>query len=249
MGFPPSGFQQATITKKTHLSDEVLGLWCQFETVVPFAAGQWVDLVVPGINRAGGYSMTSTPQAMVQGRGMGLAIRRGRHPVTVYLHEQLKVGDQVGLRVGGDCLWQEAMPRPLLLIAGGIGINPMWSIFQTAAACDPSRPITLCYSSKDPTTTVFAREICDLVKAGPNRRVFFFFTGSRHPIPKTYEDITTASPIHHTFGRPTPEAIVQIVEKPGEVTAFMCGPPAMIDGLAPALKTLGLQDLRYEKWW
>ena len=47
---------------------------------------------------------------------------------------QCKVGDQVGVRVGGDkIIYAPSLTDPrwdVLLIAGGIGINPMYSILQ-----------------------------------------------------------------------------------------------------------------------
>ena len=44
---------------------------------------------------------------------------------------QCKIGDIVLLKVGGNCTWNPAEPskqKNTLLVAGGIGINPLLSI-------------------------------------------------------------------------------------------------------------------------
>ncbi len=52
----------------------------------------------------------------------------------MYLCFQCKVGDTVGVRVGGDQINYDPSPEDpswdVLLLAGGIGINPLYSILQ-----------------------------------------------------------------------------------------------------------------------
>ncbi|CAM2008529.1 ferredoxin--NADP reductase [Acanthopleuribacter pedis] len=249
MPFPPAGFQEAVITEKHTVNAAVVTVWLSLDTAVPFAPGQWVDLVVQGIDRAGGYSMTSTPGEMQTRRGLGLAVRQGRHPVTQAIHRQLAVGDRVAIRVGGDCVWRPQQTRPLFLIAGGIGINPMWSIFQTAAVSDPTRPITLAYCSKDPDTTLFAEPIRALARQNPHHKVSFFFTA---PVPEAVQARRREldeQGIRHEFGRPSAETWVALVDEPGAVDTYMCGPPAMIDALSTTLPDRGFANLYFEKWW
>lgn len=64
---------------------------------------------------------------------MELAVKYSEWPPANWLHRQAKVGDRVSVRVGGDFHYPdkdtEAVPgHDLLLVAGGVGINPLASI-------------------------------------------------------------------------------------------------------------------------
>jgi predicted ferric reductase len=56
-------------------------------------------------------------------------------------------------------------PRPLVCIAGGIGITPMMSILRTLRARGDRRPVLLVYASGALDKIVFAQELDDLARA------------------------------------------------------------------------------------
>lgn len=248
--FPPAGFQNAVVVAKQALSPEVVGLRCLLDAPLPFAAGQWVDFVLPGLDAVGGYSMTSTPLQMAQAGTLDLAVRRGRGQVTRAIHDQLAVGDRVALRVGGTCFLDETRTTPLLLIAGGIGVNPLWSMLQTLAQRTPQRPVTFCYCSKQPQTTLFRDEILATLGACRDGRAAFFWTDAQaKDLPVHLHQADPARTRFH-FSRPTAADLIGAATAPAAaLCAYLCGPPAMIDALAAALPALGLSDLHYEKWW
>ncbi len=73
---------------------------------------------------------------------------------------QCGVGSVVNVRVGGDFYFQPTSDsRNLLLIAGGIGINPIWSIVQETLEMDRQsnlrRFICVLYSAKTTDELVF----------------------------------------------------------------------------------------------
>lgn len=248
--FPPAGFHSAVIVAKQALNPDVVGLRCQPAAPLPFAAGQWVDFVIPGLEAVGGYSMTSTPWQMTHEGTLDLAVRRGRGLVTRAIHERLAVGDRVALRVGGTCVLDEGGTKPLLLIAGGIGVNPMWSMLQTLARQTPQRAITFCYSSKHPETMLFRDEIPATTRTFVNGRVAFFWTDPQATTVPAVAAGFMSDRIQFHFGRPTATDLINAAAiNPAELRAYMCGPPTMIDALATALPAGGLRDLHYEKWW
>lgn len=101
-----------------------------------------------------------------------------------FAHLQCQAGDKVKLRVGGD-FYYDPQPhtedRDLLLIAGGVGINPLFSMLQhflflhsgqVHASRDnrvgQGRSISLLYSAISTDELIF--QVCAYISG-----VFFFF--------------------------------------------------------------------------
>lgn len=128
-----------------------------------YAAGQWVDVHIPGIHTIGGYSFISAPTPMPASISrvldspqlpfFDLAVKKARYPPAAWIHSSACVdGAAVAVRVGGKFTLlpalppsqavsersgekrvQEAAPH-ILLIAGGVGINPLYSMLLQLAA-------------------------------------------------------------------------------------------------------------------
>ncbi len=97
----------------------------------------------------GGYSITSIPKSLPF---IDLAIQSSRHPVATWITTSAGVGDVVNLRVGGSFTYATAdtttttttttttaendasnktnTKQRLLFVAGGVGINPLFSMIQ-----------------------------------------------------------------------------------------------------------------------
>src|SRR5579871_5297216 len=94
-----------------------------------FFAGQWVDCYaeIDGELAVAGYSLTSSPTVRDT---VEIAVKQNAdQPVTRFLHERARVGDQIFLEGGqGNCYFTAGMAPALVLIGGGIGITPLISI-------------------------------------------------------------------------------------------------------------------------
>eukprot|EP00956_Cyclotella_meneghiniana_P030383 scaffold76296_cov43-Cyclotella_meneghiniana.AAC.2 len=115
-------WHRAIIQSKSRLSPKVTGLTLELlnpSAGFTFLPGQWIDFrPSPSCSTAnniqgkiGGYSMTSVPNQLPQ---LDLAVMTSRHPVAEWIVEQSAVNDIVDIRVG----------------AGGVGINPLYSMMQ-----------------------------------------------------------------------------------------------------------------------
>ncbi len=149
-------WHRATIQSRKQLSPTVTGLTLKIEQQLSedfnlnnftFSPGQWVDFQpLPnntswkpppsddGKGTIGGYSITSIPQSLPY---IDLAIQKSRHPVANWVACYADVNDMVQLRVGGSFTYTAATAtatnkqrRRLLFIAGGVGINPLFSMIQ-----------------------------------------------------------------------------------------------------------------------
>ena len=80
----------------------------------------------------GGYSITSSPNQFIQSGNFKLAIQYSTHPPTEWMHTKCQVGTKIRIRVGGDFVYDPtpSLLSDLFLVAGGIGINPIFSIMK-----------------------------------------------------------------------------------------------------------------------
>lgn len=77
--------------------------------------------------------MCSSPSEMQRDNIMELAVKYSEWPPANWLHRRAQVGNRVSLRVGGDFHYPDKDTKAkgnhdLLLVAGGVGINPLASI-------------------------------------------------------------------------------------------------------------------------
>lgn len=94
-----------------------------------FKPGQWVDFFAPGVEKPGGFSIASAPEQLVRDGTFDLAVKRsGSNKAAQWIHAA-RIGDAAHVCVGGKFFASdEDLSGPLLLIAGGIGISPLYGI-------------------------------------------------------------------------------------------------------------------------
>merc|ERR1712013_295166 len=134
------GASAAQVVSITQLSDTVKGLTLKLaenqETDLKFHAGQWLDFFISGEEKVGGFSMCSCPSDLSMKGTMDLAVKFSTWAPAHWIHTQCRVGDWITFRFGGNFYYPSSGfndEHSLLLIAGGVGINPLYSIWQAAA--------------------------------------------------------------------------------------------------------------------
>ncbi|TKA76757.1 hypothetical protein B0A55_03649 [Friedmanniomyces simplex] len=231
-----------------------------------FLPGQWLDTFIPGLRKAGGFTITSTPaEARPSSHSppyVELAIQKSSNPPAQWLwrpQEEI-IGSQRVVRVGGSFVW----PPPrldvtkidrLVLVAGGVGINPLISIFSHLIRSVTSpREIHFIYMSRvapssgdiDPQSILFLPRLMDLVAAiaDPiNVTLSLFLTGAAAEGAATDDRgiIEHGKLPNRTFGHRVTEAdLVRAIDgykapvygpehdRQGTV-CYVCGPPRMTD--------------------
>ncbi|CAB4057136.1 unnamed protein product [Lepeophtheirus salmonis] len=126
-----------------------------------FLPGQWMDLYIPKIEQTGGYSMCSKPSKFEQHGVLDLAIKYSTWAPALWMHTQAQVNDELQLRFGGDYHYpnvkiESNVQHRLVLLAGGIGINPLASIyFDVFEKNLPNVSTHLLYSAQNERRTHF----------------------------------------------------------------------------------------------
>jgi ferredoxin-NADP reductase len=135
-----------------------------------FEAGQFLTLRIhaDGREHVRCYSISSSPDARnyldISVKRLGLVSRT--------LHETLGPGSMMSVKApAGTFVYPAGEDRPIVLIAGGIGITPLMSVLRHAVFTEPTRPVTLFYSVRTEGDVAFREEIHNLARCDPQLRL------------------------------------------------------------------------------
>ena len=191
-----------------------------------FAAGQFVPVRVrvDGKPHVRCYSVSSSPET----RGyLEISVRR-QGMVSTMLHATLRTGTSVVVgRPAGTFVYPAGDDRPIVLVAGGIGITPLLSMLRHAVASEPSRPVTLLYSARSENDLAFVGELRLIAERHPQVRI----------------GITLTRPSAATCwrtGRIDASMIRQYVTHPDQSIFCICGPMQMIADTTALLEARGV---------
>ncbi|XP_036422894.1 oxidoreductase NAD-binding domain-containing protein 1 isoform X2 [Colossoma macropomum] len=177
-----------------------------------FRAGQWVDFFIPGMEKVGGFSVCSSP-GLFQRKGLiELAVKYTEHPPAHWIHTKCTVDSHVAVRIGGNFCFDPSPSEPvmdLLLVAGGVGINPLYSILMHTAdllkqphGYTPGRT-HLCYSAKNTQELLFKNSIIGVCQEFPdNFSCSFHVTRQSSEVEQELQPYTTRKQSQISAGHP-----------------------------------------------
>jgi ferredoxin-NADP reductase len=211
-----------------------------------FAAGQWVDFFIPGLDMVGGFSICGPPSRLENESLIDLAVKYSEWPPANWLHTSAKVGSEVSVQVGGDFYYPNPVTNAkpgheVLLVAGGVGINPLASIFlhisdvhrQGVSTCEK---VHLMFSARTKEEHLFKADLDRTVNTFPA-------TFSVHYIATSESD--------RRIDRDSLKAALSSFESPNNVVCFVCGPPTLVKEVDKHLQSLQVpkNNICYELWW
>ncbi len=145
---------------------------------------------------------------------------------------QLSVGDKAWLDApyGRFSYVHLKNQRPLIYIAGGIGITPLRSMIRHCLATTPNRPQWLFYANKTPTDIAFREELANAASANPHFNLVHILS---RPEPNWQGD----------RGHVNAALITKYIKQPAKPTDyeyFICGPKPMMQAVKKELRSLGV---------
>uniref|UniRef100_A0A8D0L1S7 Oxidoreductase NAD-binding domain-containing protein 1 n=1 Tax=Sphenodon punctatus TaxID=8508 RepID=A0A8D0L1S7_SPHPU len=221
-----------------------------------FKAGQWVDFFIPGVAVVGGFSICSSPTLLEQEGVLELAVKCTTHPPAHWIHTQCTLDSEVALRVGGDFFFnpqRDDSSVNLVLVAGGVGINPLFSILLHVADLYRNQDskesgykmgtAKLYYSAKNTDELLFQKNILGLMNTFPGKIACSF-----HVTQQSSQVCEKLQP-HITERRISSTDLEKHLSK--ETLWYICGPPPMIESISKQLESLGVSTacIFFEKWW
>ena len=237
-----------TLADVRPLTHDVTAFHVTLDRPIPFDAGQFVVLSASGLAGYRAYSMTNHAAhtdrlAFVvkhkPGGGFSGWIGPGRAGSTLDLFGPL-----------GKAIWRPQEDRDLLCIAGGSGIAGMMSILSHAASSGhfQRRRGNLFFGVRSREDVFFAGELANLVESTAGRlSVTVAFSEESAPagdarLPRGID--VAQGFVHSVAGR-------RMAGAWNDPTAFVAGPPPMVDAALRMLVTearLSASDIRYDKF-
>lgn len=228
-----SGFVERVVA----LTHDIWQLNVQVSDPVAFRAGQFAELNIAGTEDWRSYSMSSPPS---QGERMAFMIKLLRDGAFSSRLPSLAPGHRIHLRVPHGSFWVRDHDRPLLLIGGGAGMAPLWSMLQDLAERGDRRPIRFFYGART-LDDVFHVDL--ISEAGRTLADFEFAAALSHAFPGDAAGLPC--------GLVTDVVERQLGRDLRRYDAYLCGPPGMIDAAVSMLADHGLEERRsifYDKF-
>lgn len=217
------------ITRKDNLTHDIRALEIDIATPIKFWAGQYVDITVrtkDGEEITRSFSMANTPD---QTQKLRFIIKK--YPDGRFSNELDAGGIEVGAAVTvrgpyGTCFRRENRTGPIVLVAAGSGMSPIWSILHDHIASGEDRPVYFFYGARTQADLFYLDRIAEITAAHPG--ITFI------PVLSHAADDTTWDGAHG-FVHQVVASELKRLNIEGDGDAYACGPPPMIDALSPVL--------------
>jgi propane monooxygenase reductase subunit len=220
----------AKVIGVTALTHDIRRLDIEIDKPLRFWAGQYVDLTIPDLGITRAFSMANPP-----GEDRRLSFIIKKYPNGAFsarLDGGLAPGDRlVAKGPYGTCFRREGRPGPMLLIGGGSGMSPLWSILADHIASGEQRPIRFFYGARTAADLFLLDEIAAIAERLGD---FRFIPALSHAEGEDWPG--ERGFIHEVVARHLrAESFV------GTIDAYSCGPPPMIDAVLPVLQVAGVE--------
>ena len=212
------------------LTHDIFRLEVEIDTALKFWAGQYVDITLPEHVITRSFSMANPPS---EGRHLAFIIKT--YPNGAFsslLDGGLRVGDGLTLKGPyGMCFRREDRPGPMILVGGGSGMSPLWSILHDLLESGEQRQVTFFYGARARRDLFYLDELAVIARDHPG---FRFVPALSEPAPDDGWDGETGF-IHEVVARHLRE-MAAAGQSGDEIDAYSCGPPPMIDAVLPVLR-------------
>src|SRR5450759_5357235 len=195
-----------------------------------YKPGQYVDIKIPGSDEVRSFSMANLP-----GEQLELMIKL--YPDGKFSSLLADGGIQEGheLEVTGPYgvfTLRQNSDRPLLFIGGGAGMAPILALLRSLAEQGSERRAVYYYGARGPSDLFHLDELAELEQRLPNFRFVPALTECDEKVQWSGEQ-----------GLIT-DVVQRSEQELGEVDAYLCGPPPMVDAAIALLEAKGVPESR-----
>lgn len=216
---------KGVIENREKVAEGILSVDFELSESVDFIPGQYffVTLINPPYTDAKGnqrhFSITNSPSqkcilSMVTRIREGSAFKRSLR--------DMPIGSKVEIgAIAGRFVLPEDIEKPIVFIAGGIGITPYMAMLRYIKEEGLGYKITLIYSNRDEKSTVFLKEL------------------------KKMED----NNFKLILTKVVDEQIIRNnLPKFKSLTYYISGPPKMVEAINTILTSMGIEDIKTDEF-
>jgi propane monooxygenase reductase subunit len=213
------------------LTHDIRRLVLSGDEELTFKPGQYVDITIPGSEDVRSFSMANLPgDAHLE---FMIKIYPDGKFSSLLAEDRLKSGDEVQVTGPyGVFTLREKSDRPLLFIGGGAGMAPILALLRSMAEKGSERPAVYYYGARGPSDLFHLDELAELERRLPN---FRFVPALSH-----CEDDADWDGERGLIT----DVVSKLEEELGEVDAYLCGPPPMVDAAIAMLDQGGVPESR-----
>jgi 3-ketosteroid 9alpha-monooxygenase subunit B len=168
------------------------------------------------------YSLASCPSADEPLRVTIKRVQGGR--ASNWVCDTLQAGDEIEIMPPAGVFTPKSLAGDFLLLAGGSGITPVFSILRSALAEGEGR-ICLIYANRDPQSIIFREELRSLASAYPHRLQVIHWLDQVQGVPSVAQLAALATPWR-------------------QADCFICGPALFMDAAVEALRAIDIPPAR-----
>lgn len=247
----------ATVTEIWDMTPTVksLNLFVNQYQFLDYKAGQWLEFKIPELKRMGSFTMCTSPLKFKKTGNIQLAVKYSDHKPTAWVHTNCKVGHQITISFGGDFHYNPTVDDPthdLLLIGGGIGVNPLFCIMNLIAdyhvmnkennsRCYQPGNVQLLYSVRTVNDIQFKDNLEKLENENENISCKFFVTKEK----PNDKDI-----INRRINSDDIKEALQKLDR-DNCYVYICAPGEMMDDMEEILEDMEFDSskIRTGRWW
>lgn len=236
------GFKDFIVDRKENESTLITSFYLKPKDGKPlpmFLPGQYITVKFDtpnGSSTMRNYSLSNMPgddyfRISVK-REAGESASSPQGYVSNKLHDEIKVGDVIAVAPPcGEFTLDDAHDRPLVFLAGGIGITPIMSMLQAAISKTPEREIILIHACLNEAVQPFKSFLNNLARECQNLKVHFCYS--------ELSDEAVASQENATAGLVTAELIESFLPS-RDADYYFCGPKAFMVNIYEDLLKWGI---------
>ena len=223
----------ASVVSSIELTHDIRLLKIKLDAPLRFWAGQYVDITIPDAGITRSFSMANPPR---QG-ATELDFIIKKYPQGAFsslLDGGLASGAALTVKGPyGTCFRREGRPGPMLLVGGGSGMSPLWSMLHDHIDSGEQRPVRFFYGARTQRDLFYLDRFAAIEKTLPD---FKFIPALSHADDDDAGWTGERGFVHEVLQR-------QLLAEgfKGEIDAYACGPPPMIDTALPVLQRAGIE--------
>lgn len=189
-----------------------------------YRPGQFLTLRIPNgeffLPRC--YSLASSPVAGDAHRVTIKRVASGR--ASNWICDTVQAGDELDVMPPAGVFAPKSLDGDFLLLAGGSGITPVFSIMRSVLAAGSGR-LCLIYANRDEASIIFRDELRILASAYPHRLQVMHWLDSVQGVPSVAQ-------------------LAELARPWSGAESFICGPGAFMDAAVEALHAIEIASAR-----